>query len=462
MKMEKKTMGSFIAALRKAKGMTQQDVADRLNVSNKTVSKWERDEGYPEITMLPVIAELFEVTTDELLRGERIFRNGNNTEPVKDVKAEKHTKYIFERAITKFTNLSVVSVATGVTALFIAYLADYIIVSIDKRWIPIVLTLLLTPASVIVQVIAFNSLKPSLNAEDITEESFTYKGKKKAALYLSLTVLLAITNLVGIITYMGDEFVAFLMLIPGLLLGLIIAFVIYCLVCKSLGIDGKTEHSAVYIFHRKKHVKATAITVCVICLFSAVFPFAGTLIDYAVSESAYCFTEGIGCQYNSAKEAENEYYKLKGYFEGKNELYSYLDEDREMLTMTVYPVSIVFDETKEGIYNVVSATSSMTAMIQDTLDGDYYRQLEFNSIEELEEYKEKYVWDEYESFSLDILERDIRFDDDTLTVNWKQSGPRFYQTFDIMPIYILGGSVVSLAVIGISAILWNGKKKRIV
>ncbi len=460
--MEKKTMGSFIAALRKAKGMTQQDVADRLNVSNKTVSKWERDEGYPEITMLPVIAELFEVTTDELLRGERIFINGNNTEPVKDVKAEKHTRYIFERAITKFTNLSVVSVATGVTALFIAYLADYIIVSIDKRWIPIVLTLLLTPASVIVQVIAFNSLKPSLNAEDIAEEGFTCKGKKKAALYLSLTVLLAITNLVGIITYMGDEFVAFLMLIPGLLLGLIIAFVIYCLVCKSLGIDGKTEHSAAYIFHRKKHVKATAITVCAICLFSAVFPFAGTLIDYAVSESAYCFTEGIGYQYNSAKEAENEYYKLKGYFEGKNELYSYLDEDREMLTMTVYPAEVTFEETKEGVYNVVSSTSSMTAMIQDTLDGDYYRQLEFNSLEELEEYKEKYIWDEYESFSLDILERDIRFDDETLTVNWKQSGPRFYQAFDIMPIYVLGGSIISLFIIGISALLWNQKKKSLI
>ena len=59
--MDKKTMGAFISALRKSKGMTQQDVADILNVSNKTVSKWERDEGCPEIMMLPAIAELFEV-----------------------------------------------------------------------------------------------------------------------------------------------------------------------------------------------------------------------------------------------------------------------------------------------------------------------------------------------------------------------------------------------------------------
>ena len=54
--MERKTIGAFLSALRKANGMTQQEVADKLNVSNKTVSKWERDEGYPEIMMLPAIA----------------------------------------------------------------------------------------------------------------------------------------------------------------------------------------------------------------------------------------------------------------------------------------------------------------------------------------------------------------------------------------------------------------------
>lgn len=42
--MAKNTMGQFIAALRKANGMTQQDLAERLNVSNKAVSRWERDE----------------------------------------------------------------------------------------------------------------------------------------------------------------------------------------------------------------------------------------------------------------------------------------------------------------------------------------------------------------------------------------------------------------------------------
>jgi len=69
--MEAKTIGSFIAALRRAAGMTQRDFAERLNVSDKTVSRWERDEGAPDLTLIPVIAEIFGVTCDELLRGER-------------------------------------------------------------------------------------------------------------------------------------------------------------------------------------------------------------------------------------------------------------------------------------------------------------------------------------------------------------------------------------------------------
>ena len=69
--MEKKSIGGFIAALRKANGMTQKDLAERLNVSDKTVSRWERDEGSPDLSVIPVIAEIFDITCDELLRGER-------------------------------------------------------------------------------------------------------------------------------------------------------------------------------------------------------------------------------------------------------------------------------------------------------------------------------------------------------------------------------------------------------
>ena len=102
--MEKKTMGSFMAALRKANGLTQQQVADKLNVSNKTISKWECNEGYPEITMLPVIAELYSVSVDELLRGEKTSKTF--TEESKDAKSDKRIKYLIKKASVKFTNNS--------------------------------------------------------------------------------------------------------------------------------------------------------------------------------------------------------------------------------------------------------------------------------------------------------------------------------------------------------------------
>lgn len=64
--------GSYLAALRKDAGMTQQEVADRLGVSNKTISKWESGGGFPDIAILPALAELYGVTADDILAGEAV------------------------------------------------------------------------------------------------------------------------------------------------------------------------------------------------------------------------------------------------------------------------------------------------------------------------------------------------------------------------------------------------------
>lgn len=83
----KSSIGDFLAILRKSKGLTQQEVADRLGVSNKTVSSWETGASCPDISMLPAIAELFDVTCDELLRGERI--SSSEPQPRTEEKREK-------------------------------------------------------------------------------------------------------------------------------------------------------------------------------------------------------------------------------------------------------------------------------------------------------------------------------------------------------------------------------------
>lgn len=62
-------IGKTIADLRKANNMTQSEVAELLGVSYQAVSKWERDESLPDITMLPKIADLYHISIDQLLRG---------------------------------------------------------------------------------------------------------------------------------------------------------------------------------------------------------------------------------------------------------------------------------------------------------------------------------------------------------------------------------------------------------
>ena len=59
--------GSTIRRLRRKKGLTQEQLAARLNVSFQTISNWERDESWPDLSMLPVLAGFFGVTTDTLL-----------------------------------------------------------------------------------------------------------------------------------------------------------------------------------------------------------------------------------------------------------------------------------------------------------------------------------------------------------------------------------------------------------
>lgn len=64
--------GQFIAGERKRKGYTQKQLAETLNISDKTISKWERGGGFPEVSLLlPLCGELG-VTVNELLSGERV------------------------------------------------------------------------------------------------------------------------------------------------------------------------------------------------------------------------------------------------------------------------------------------------------------------------------------------------------------------------------------------------------
>ena len=71
----KKTLGVMIAELRKEKGMTQLELAEKMGVTDKAVSKWERDLSCPDINFLPNLAEILGVSVDELLQIKKDAEN---------------------------------------------------------------------------------------------------------------------------------------------------------------------------------------------------------------------------------------------------------------------------------------------------------------------------------------------------------------------------------------------------
>ena len=64
------SMGEIISTLRKEKGMTQKDIADKLGITDKAVSKWERDIAFPDTATIPRLAEVLGVSVEELLQAK--------------------------------------------------------------------------------------------------------------------------------------------------------------------------------------------------------------------------------------------------------------------------------------------------------------------------------------------------------------------------------------------------------
>lgn len=117
--MEKKTMGGFLAALRRASGMTQKELAERLNVSDKSVSRWERDDGAPDLALIPVIAEVFGVTCDELLRGERAAA-GEEQGAQSTPKGEQQKKHLLAASLSRFRSRCCIALALAAAGFLVA------------------------------------------------------------------------------------------------------------------------------------------------------------------------------------------------------------------------------------------------------------------------------------------------------------------------------------------------------
>ena len=140
----KNQLGANIVMFRKRSGMTQAKLAEHLNYSDKAVSKWERGESMPDVLTLVQLAELFEITVDELLRDPEAIPedSGGRIEQVMEAAVEKTLK----RKANKKVILGLCSLLVWFVALLV-----YVVVSsmdIPKSWVTFFYAI---PADAIVQ-----------------------------------------------------------------------------------------------------------------------------------------------------------------------------------------------------------------------------------------------------------------------------------------------------------------------
>ncbi|MBQ8295797.1 MAG: helix-turn-helix transcriptional regulator [Clostridia bacterium] len=142
--MEKRSMGKFIAALRRENGWTQSELAEKLFVSDKAVSRWERDESMPDITLVPLLADVFGVTADDLLRGERKdFPTQTQTEKKEDAEnvsddaggvAQKQNKERMQQALKqRLLRVKALSFVSLAIVLFCLILAAIFLLAIEAK-----------------------------------------------------------------------------------------------------------------------------------------------------------------------------------------------------------------------------------------------------------------------------------------------------------------------------------------
>ena len=129
----KKTLGTMIAELRKQHGMTQLELAEKMGVTDKAVSKWERDLSCPDINSIPNLAEILGVSVEELMQVKK-----EAEAPVSKVAeimelAPKAVAMAMGVAVTVLTILNALDVKSGMVMLGIGLACAGISLMSDKK-----------------------------------------------------------------------------------------------------------------------------------------------------------------------------------------------------------------------------------------------------------------------------------------------------------------------------------------
>ena len=129
----KKTLGTVIAELRKQHGMTQLELAEKMGVTDKAVSKWERDLSCPDINSLPTLAEVLGVSVEELMQTKKDAEApASKVSQLVEI-APKAVAMAMGIAVTALTVLNELDVKSGMVMLGIGLACVGISLMSDKK-----------------------------------------------------------------------------------------------------------------------------------------------------------------------------------------------------------------------------------------------------------------------------------------------------------------------------------------
>lgn len=129
--MDQVKIGKFISDVRKAKGYTQKQLSELLGISDKTISKWECGNGFPEASLLLPLCNELEITVNELLTGERISQQNYKKKAEENMVNMIREKEENKQKILLTTMIGVISTITFVTLLLVVcFYTDVIILPI--------------------------------------------------------------------------------------------------------------------------------------------------------------------------------------------------------------------------------------------------------------------------------------------------------------------------------------------
>ena len=198
--MAKQKIGDFLATLRKANGYTQQEVADRLGISNRTLSGWECNNVLPDILLLPALAELYGVTVDEILAGERKVQN-------EVALTNKSEKRILKNKIARFSTQCWILLGIIIAGMVLVSACSYIEVtkiSLNEfPWWQVLLFIGIVPVVVCLAILFAFWKSAELTVDDTNESYGIYCIILRKKLANSLYVLSAAAAFATIIVASG-------------------------------------------------------------------------------------------------------------------------------------------------------------------------------------------------------------------------------------------------------------------